>query len=57
MNWQEITELYNNGISFGSHTANHLLLIDQKKETIISEIRDSKLTIENNIQASIDSFS
>ncbi len=55
--WDEVRELNRMGISFGSHTVNHPMLINLKKEEIEKEIRQSKEEIENNLGKAVQSFS
>ncbi len=55
--WDEVRELDRKGISFGSHTVNHPVLVDLKKEEIEKEIRDSKKEIEDKLGKTIQSFS
>jgi len=57
LKWNEILELANNGISFGSHTVTHPQLKFLKKEDIQFEIRQSKKVIENNLEKPVESFS
>jgi len=57
LNWNEILELSNNGISFGSHTVNHPQLKLLKKEDIEFELRQSKKVIQDNLQKQVESFS
>jgi peptidoglycan/xylan/chitin deacetylase (PgdA/CDA1 family) len=57
LSWDEVSELYKHGISFGSHTVNHAQLKDLNSEQVKDEIRHSKQIIESKIGAPIDSFS
>jgi len=57
LNWQEIKQLQENGVRFGSHTVNHVKLSSLTIKEIKYEIRHSKETIENNIGFSLESFS
>ncbi|MBN1974572.1 MAG: polysaccharide deacetylase family protein, partial [Sedimentisphaerales bacterium] len=57
LQWNEILELSNNGITFGSHTVTHPQLKFLKEEDIEYEIRQSKEIIENNLGIPVESFS
>ena len=57
LSWNEIQELDGKGISFGSHTVNHPQLKFLNREAIEYEIRQSKETIEDKLNKSVDSFS
>ena len=41
MNWEQVKEMANNGVTIGHHTQNHFHLVGKKKETIISEIEEA----------------
>lgn len=55
--WEEVRELRKKGILFGSHTVNHPKLYILKRDEIEVELRESKEKIEDEIGASVDSFS
>jgi len=57
LNWNEILELSNNGINFGSHTVTHPQLKLLKKEDIEFELRQSKKVIQDNLGKQVESFS
>jgi peptidoglycan/xylan/chitin deacetylase (PgdA/CDA1 family) len=57
LSWDEVSELYKHGISFGSHTANHPELKSLNRDDVNFEIRHSKKIIESKIGAPVDSFS
>jgi peptidoglycan/xylan/chitin deacetylase (PgdA/CDA1 family) len=57
LSWDQVNDLYKQGISFGSHTVHHLQLKDLERDKISYEIRQSKQTIENKIGAPVNSFS
>ena len=57
LSWDEVSELYKHGISFGSHTANHPALKSLNRDDVNFEIRHSKKIIESKIGAPVDSFS
>ena len=56
MTWEQVRELHNEGIEFGSHTVNHPKLWDLDWPAIVSELRDSKRTIEHKLGAEIPAF-
>ena len=56
LKWSEIKELYDSGISFGSHTENHLILHFEYEDTIIKELERSKSTIEENLLSNVEVF-
>ena len=41
MNWEQLKEMNNHGVTIGHHTKNHFHLVGKKKETIISEIGEA----------------
>ena len=41
MNWEQIKEMVNHGVTIGHHTKNHLHLFTKEKEKIISEIEEA----------------
>ena len=41
MNWEQLKEMNNQGVTIGHHTKNHFHLVVKKKETIISEIEEA----------------
>jgi peptidoglycan/xylan/chitin deacetylase (PgdA/CDA1 family) len=57
LTWKEVRELRKCGISFGSHTVTHPQLRKLKAKEINSEVVNSKMTIEDNLGESVDSFS
>lgn len=57
LNWDEIMDLSDDGISFGSHTVNHPQLKYLEKEDIEFEIRKSKEVVENNLGKPVEFFS
>ncbi len=56
LNWEEIKDLSNNGIKFGSHTVNHPQLKNLTKDMKEYEISRSKEIIEDNLDIPINSF-
>jgi len=57
LTWNQVRELNNNGISFGSHTVTHPQLKSLRKEDIRHEIIHSKEVIEDKLGESIRAFS
>ena len=45
MNWQEVKEMSENGISFGSHSSTHRMLPDLPDEEVQKELKDSRSAI------------
>jgi len=56
LTWSEVRELHKAGIEFGSHTVNHPKLFGQPWSLVESELRSSKLDIEDRIGQPINSF-
>jgi len=56
MSWDEIKEMCNNGVSFGSHTHTHLVLTEIGYEKAKEEIVKSKLIIEEAIGKKVYAF-
>ena len=46
--WDEVRELYEEGIEFGSHTVTHPILVNLSWNSVVTEIRDSRAAIANN---------
>jgi peptidoglycan/xylan/chitin deacetylase (PgdA/CDA1 family) len=57
LDWKQVKEIAETGISFGSHTFTHPGLISMKRETIEYEVRHSKEVIEENIGKPVETFS
>jgi len=57
LTWKEVRELHSEGISFGSHSVTHADLRSLGPEQIDYELGFSKETIEQQIGASVESFS
>ena len=57
LTWSQVSELSDQGISFGSHTVTHPELISLRDEDLEYEIKQSKETIEEKLGKSIDTFS
>ena len=56
MTWNEVRELHNAGIEFGSHTVNHPKLYELDFAQIRTELEVSKSVIEEKLGAAISSF-
>jgi peptidoglycan/xylan/chitin deacetylase (PgdA/CDA1 family) len=57
LNWQQIKEMSNDGIWFGSHSVNHLFLTKQNDKTAKYEIEASKKNLEDELGKPIYYFS
>lgn len=57
LEWSQVSELSDIGISFGSHTVTHPELSGLRNEDIEYELMQSKKTIEDKLGKSIDTFS
>lgn len=51
LSWDDCREMAANGMSFGSHTSNHINLLSSNDETARREMQESKNTIEKEIGA------
>lgn len=56
LNWDEIIEMHRTGIEIGSHTATHSRLTTVNRETVASELIQSKEAIEKKLGISCNSF-
>ncbi len=56
MNWDQVREMFNNGIEFGGHTMNHPILTRISLDQARTEIEGSKAKIEKELGQSIFSF-
>jgi len=56
LTWNEVKELSQARISFGSHTVNHPKLKELSYAEIRNELRDSRTTLEQNLQGPINTF-
>lgn len=56
MNWDEIREISENGVSIGSHTLSHPSLISLPPEELKREVGESKRELEKYVKTSIDLF-
>jgi peptidoglycan/xylan/chitin deacetylase (PgdA/CDA1 family) len=57
LSWNEVRELHQKGISFGSHTITHPQLKTLPGEHVQREVKESKEIIENELGSAIESFS
>ena len=57
MNWDEIAEMQNSGISFGSHTLQHVLLTHIEPARAVAEIRDSRRELQDRLGTEVSGFS
>jgi peptidoglycan/xylan/chitin deacetylase (PgdA/CDA1 family) len=57
MGWGDANQLQKQGIMFGSHTVNHLLLKKMILKDVEYELRNSKEEIESRLGSFVDSFS
>jgi peptidoglycan/xylan/chitin deacetylase (PgdA/CDA1 family) len=49
LGWEEIKEMRQSGIDFGSHTLNHIILTVENDETVVKELRLSKQILEEHL--------
>lgn len=56
LSWEEVCEMYRHGIQFGAHTVSHPPLSRLQVEDARQEIRRSKSTIENVLNATVNTF-
>jgi len=57
LNWTEIQEMSQNGISFGAHSLTHAILTKENPEIAVKEMKDSKNIIEMKIGKPVKGFS
>ncbi len=57
MNWKQIKELSDSGVTIGNHTVNHLNLVNETEETLEREVTKAKQSFINNLGYSPDIFS
>lgn len=57
LSWDEIREMANNGVSFGSHTITHPVLTQISKNQAKNEIKGSKEIIEEKLDRKVNFFS
>jgi peptidoglycan/xylan/chitin deacetylase (PgdA/CDA1 family) len=56
LTWEQVREMYDHGISFGSHTVTHPILSRCSEKRILSELTASKHTIEEQIENEVDTL-
>lgn len=56
LNWNQVSEMSNNDIEFGSHTVTHPILSKLNNHDIAFEIKQSKFEIESHINQSVDTI-
>ena len=56
LNWDQVREMNESGIDFGSHTETHPLLPYETESAIEQELRLSKRTIEGATESRVDVF-
>ncbi len=56
LNWDAVRELDRHGIAFGSHTVNHPVLVELRKEEVEYELMQSKQHIEDKLGKPVRSF-
>jgi hypothetical protein len=49
MTWNQVKEMSSNGMEFGSHSDNHLVLANETNEVIYAELNNSKMIIEQKL--------
>jgi glycosyltransferase involved in cell wall biosynthesis/peptidoglycan/xylan/chitin deacetylase (PgdA/CDA1 family) len=57
MNWDEVAEMQNSGISFGSHTLQHVLLTQIEPARAVAEIRESRRELQDRLGSEVSAFS
>lgn len=57
MNWEQIKELSNAGVTIGNHTVNHLNLVSKTEKVVKKEVINAKQSFMNNLGYSPDIFS
>jgi peptidoglycan/xylan/chitin deacetylase (PgdA/CDA1 family) len=57
LTWDQVSELSDRGICFGSHTVTHPELISLRQEVVEYELRQSKETIKDKLNKPVDTFS
>jgi peptidoglycan/xylan/chitin deacetylase (PgdA/CDA1 family) len=56
MSWEQVREMYHNGLSIGSHTIHHKVLSQLSDQELINEITGSKKELEEKLNIKVDSF-
>ena len=56
LGWEEIKEMHQSGIDFGSHTLNHIILPVENDETIKDELQSSRQILEQHLNKPVRYF-
>jgi peptidoglycan/xylan/chitin deacetylase (PgdA/CDA1 family) len=56
LNWEQVREMHNAGIDFGSHTVSHTILSRIPREDKLKELRESKAELSERLGAPVTSF-
>lgn len=56
LNWEQCREMMKHKVSFGSHTVSHANLMTLSPQEIEKELRESKATIEHNLNTACEHF-
>jgi peptidoglycan/xylan/chitin deacetylase (PgdA/CDA1 family) len=56
LSWDQVREMHNAGIEFGSHTVSHTILSYIPRSEMVKELRDSKRELSDQLAAPICSF-
>lgn len=56
LTWEQVEEMHNPLLTYGSHTINHMLLDHAKDATVINELQESKKQLETNLSDTIRYF-
>ena len=56
LNWDMIKVMARNGITIGSHTRSHALLVNETRETVLEEVTGSKQVIEQHLEQPVRHF-
>jgi len=54
LNWEQVTEMLDNNIEFGSHTVSHPILSKLNIESLKAELSESKKEIESKLNINVD---
>lgn len=56
LNWDEVRDMAQHGITFGSHTVTHTILSTVPHERVVYEVRESKRAIESELGTPVTAF-
>lgn len=56
LSWEMLEHMAANGVTIGSHTKSHKLLVNESWETIVEEARGSRAELERRLNSRIDHF-